>query len=173
MGAGKEGTIYVVDRENMGHFNSNDQVVQELVHALPGNTDSAGNYGTPTYWNGSVYFCADADSVRQFSLTNGLLSNTPMALSANTYAFPGATLAVSSHGSTGGIVWALERPSETESTVLHAYDAANVATELYNSNQAGSRDSAGLAVKFTVPTVANGKVYVGTQTELTVYGLLP
>src|SRR5271157_4509042 len=98
----------------------------------------------------------------------------PVALASGTVGYPGANLSISADGSSDGIVWGLEH-SGTRTVpgvvVLHAYNAANVGQELYNSNQAGTRDQPGHAVKFAVPTIANGKVYVGTQTGLTVYGL--
>jgi len=104
-------------------------------------------------------------------LSNGLLSTSPIALSTVSLA-AGATPVVSSFGSTNGIVWAIQsdQSSTGAAAVLHALDA-NTAVELYNSSQAGTRDVAGPAVKFAVPTVVNGKVYVGTANQVDVYGL--
>jgi hypothetical protein len=99
---------------------------------------------------------------------------TGSTLSGVAFAFPGATPSVSANGSTEGIIWVIQRTiTGSQAAVLHAYDAANVSRELYNSNQAGTRDALDVAVKFAVPTVANGKVYVGTSSTLTVFGLLP
>ena len=100
----------------------------------------------------------------------------PVAVSSNALGFPGANMTVSSNGANNGIVWTLENSgtrTKAAPAILHAYNAANVARELYNSNQSGTRDQPGSAVKFSLPTVANGKVYVATKTGLTVYGLLP
>lgn len=118
-----------------------------------------------------MYFWAAHDFLRIFGISNGLLTNNPIAISTIPLG-SGATPVVSSFGSTNGIVWALQtdQVSTNGPAVLHALDA-NTAVELYNSSQAGSRDMAGPAVKFAVPTVANGKVYVGTANRVDVYGL--
>ena len=174
--AGKEGTIYVLDRDNLGHFNAggDSQIVQELVDAFPKPADGETNFSTPATWENNVYFCSSQDTVRQFKLNNGLLSATPFAVSTTNFSFPGASMTVSANDDAGGILWAIERPSDSGGMVLHAYDATNVGNELYNSNQAGARDnSSSAAVKFSVPTVVNGKVFVGTLSQLVVFGLLP
>jgi hypothetical protein len=174
--AGKGGSIYVLDRDNLGHFNagSDSQIVQELVDAFPKPANGETNFSTPATWENNVYFCSSQDTVRQFKLNNGLLSATPFAVSTTNFNFPGASMTVSANDDAGGILWAIERPSESASMVLHAYDATNVGNELYNSNQAGARDSSNSpAVKFSVPTVVNGKVFVGTLSQLVVFGLLP
>jgi hypothetical protein len=175
---GKPGFLYLLDRDNMGHFQagSNSQIVQS-VPVKPNNSDVTGGiFATPAYWNGHIYIAAVSDHLKAFDLSGGQLSAQPTSVSTTLYDYPGASPAVSSAGASGGIVWTLEGDGYTPSNppVLHAYDATNVASELYNSAQApNTRDQAGPAVKMTVPTIANGKVYVGTQTELTVYGLLP
>jgi hypothetical protein len=106
---------------------------------------------------------------------NGMISSVPLVKNTRTFAYPGGAPTISANGNTNGIVWVLQTGQYAVSgpATLRAYDAANVSRELYDSNQNAARDSCGPAVKFTVPTVANGKVYVGTQTELDVYGLLP
>jgi hypothetical protein len=178
---GKPGFIFVVNRDNMGHYQSgsNSQIVQSVEFAANTTSVTGGSYATIAYFNETAYF---ADSgvtgdgkLKAYSLTNGLLSTSPTSESPTAYAYPGATPSVSSHGASNGIVWSLEGQGYTPSTapVLHAYAATNLGTELYNSSQAGARDTPGPAVKFAVPTVANGKVYAGTQTEITVFGLLP
>jgi len=164
--AGKEGRLYLLDRDNLGKFNSGtNQVVQEIPGAFP-----HGMFATGAYWNGNVYFVGNADVIKQFSWTNGMLNPTPAATGSKTYSFPGATPAVSSNGNAGAIVWTVERTSSNQA-ILHAYDATNVSKELYNSTQNAARDDLGLAVKFVVPTVTNGKVYVGTIYKVVVYGL--
>jgi hypothetical protein len=175
IGAGKQGVIYSVNRDAMGKYNAaSNQNIQSLA-----GLSTSGLFGSPAYWNGNVYFAAWNDYVRAFQVTNGMVAQT--SHSSMTLAFPGATPSVSSNGTSNGIVWIIQVnvPNDTVITnppaaVLRAYDATNLATELYDSTQAaGNRDAAGGAVKFAVPTVANGKVYVGNSNQLTVYGLLP
>ncbi|HJZ84048.1 MAG TPA: pyrrolo-quinoline quinone [Polyangia bacterium] len=178
LATGKTGILYVLDRDNMGQKGAvaDDQIVQS-VGVQPNLTDTGGMFGQPAYWNGNLYAVAIDDYAKAFTLLDGTVSDVPISQSATPFAYPGATPAVSAFGASNGVVWALEgngySPSASVSVVLHAYDANDLATELYNSSLAGPRDAAGAAVKFAVPTVANGKVYVGTQAELTVYGLLP
>ena len=170
VGAGKEGKIYLIDRDNMGHYHPNaDQVVQEtgarFIH---------GSYGTPAYFNGSFYYGGSGDNVKAFSVANAAFSTTPASKSPNAIGFTGATPSISSNGTANGILWALDNDAYSSSgpAVLYAYNASNLSSELYNSAQAaGGRDQSGAAVKFTVPTVVNGKVYVGGESSLTIYGL--
>ena len=167
--AGKQGTIYLVNRDNLGQFNSlTNNCVQTLVGTLKS------NYSTPAYWENNIYYGASGDFLRQFRLYNGQLSTSPVARTSLVFAAPGSTPSISANGSRNGILWALQRTSSTSSNaVLHAYNAADISRELYNSNQAGTRDTLDQGTKFATPTVINGKVYVGTQTTLTVFGLLP
>jgi hypothetical protein len=180
--ASKNATIYLVDRDNMGHYHANsDQIVQSLVNIFPSDPiNDSGNFGSPVYFNGSVYFCAVSDHIRAFQLSNGLLSTSPTSQSAASFSYPGAMLAASGNGNSNGILWAVQRNGLSTPCTLHAYDAGNLTNELYNSDQAGSRDSAGADAKWAIPLVVNGKVYVATQNELdvtmnqlTIYGLLP
>ena len=173
--ASKQGVIYSVNRDGMGKYNAaSNQNIQSLA-----GLSSSGLFGSPAYWNGNVYFAAWNDYLRAFQVINGTLALT--SHSSVTLAFPGATPSVSSNGTNNGIVWIIQEnvPNDTvinnpPTAVLRAYDATNLATELYDSTQAtGNRDAAGGAVKFAVPTVANGKVYVGNSNQVTVYGLLP
>jgi hypothetical protein len=127
-------------------------------------------FGTPAYFGQTVYLAPVADKLRAFSLVGGKLVLS--ASSANTFGWPGATPVVSANGSSNGVVWALETNGSGAAAVLHAYPANNVGLELYNSTQNAARDTPGGAVKFAVPTVINGKVYVGTQDQLAVFGLL-
>jgi len=180
--AGKDGNIYLADRVNGlgGYHSSTNNVVQELSGQIPG-----GMWSSPTYWNGNIYFGPASDggsgaTLRAFSFNSGgsgLLSTSPTSKSAHTFNFSGPTPPVSSSGTTNGIVWALDNSqwgsscgSTTSCQYLYAYDATNLATLLYSN--IGQNTGSG-AVKFVVPTVANGKVYVGGQKTLTVYGLLP
>jgi FG-GAP-like repeat/Abnormal spindle-like microcephaly-assoc'd, ASPM-SPD-2-Hydin len=166
--AGKQGMVYLVDRTNMGQYSaSGNQVLQ----VLPAGTVPTA-HSMPAYWQNNIYFCGVGDFAKSYLLFNGLLSTSPTSQSVITYAYPGATPVVSANGSTNGLLWMLTTV-KSSTAVLHVYDAANLSRELYNSDQNKSRDQAGQAVKFAVPTVANGKVYIGTSTELDVYGLLP
>jgi hypothetical protein len=171
--AGKNGTIYVISRDNMGQFNPNDdsQIIQSLVGIFPGG-NASGNFSAPVYYNGYIYFAPVAGTVQGFQLTNGLLSTAATSQSPETYAFPGGMLAISANGATNGILWVVEVTGSSTAGVLHAYNPANLAIEYYNSNLAGLRDTMDLAAKFSIPLVANGKVFVAGVTQLTVYGLL-
>lgn len=167
--AGKWGTIYLVNRDNMGGYSgSGDNVVQEITGQIHG------LWGAPAYWNNLVYFGATDDQLKAFSLSNGQLSTTPVSVSQETYQYPGVTPTVSSNGSTNGIVWTVKTDSYSTSgpAVLAAHDAMNLASTLYSSDQNAARDNPGNPVKFTVPVVANGKVYVAAQYQVSVYGLL-
>jgi hypothetical protein len=170
--AGKNGSIYLVDRDNMTHFHTTDQNPQTLAGIFPFGTPLPGNYSSPVYFNGSVYFGPVADTVQSFRLTNGLLSTSPTSTSPETYPYPGASLAISANGSSNGILWAVQK-NGTASGVLRAYNAANLAQELYSSDRSGTRDTFGApAAKFSVPLVVNGKVFVATERSLVVFGLL-
>ena len=166
--AGKAGKIYLVDLNQMGKFQSgSDQIVQSIPNAL-GSQPSDNDYSTAAYWNGNVYFIGNMDVIKQYQLSNGQLSTSPIK-GSHVYGYPGANMSVSSNGTSNGILWSIEASGVN---VLHAYDASDVSTELYNSNQAGGRDQFGTAIRFTVPTVINGKVYVAGKSQLTVFGLL-
>lgn len=165
VGAGKDANIYIVDRDSMGKFNSNsNNIYQEIQGALAG-----GVFSTPAFFNNSIYYGAVGDSIKAFSIVNAQLVTTPTSLTANAFPYPGATPSISANGSNNAILWAAENSNPA---VLHAYDATNLAKELYNSNQApGGRDHFGAGNKFITPTVINGKVYVGTTTGVGVFGL--
>jgi hypothetical protein len=164
LGAGKDSNIYVVDRDAMGGFstlgNNNWQTLAQ--------PQAGGYFSTPAYFNGTLYFGGVADAIRAFALTNAQLSGTPTSQTATVFAYPGATPSISANGTSGAILWAVENSSPA---VLHAYDANNLANELYNSNQAGTRDQFGPGNKFIVPTVVAGKVFVGTPSAVAVFGL--
>jgi len=166
--AGKEGTIYLTNRNHMGKFNPNDD--SQIIQNLPGAV--GGMWGMPAFWNNNVYFGGSSDNMKMFSFdpVAGLLSTTPVSNTLTFFNFPGPTPSISANGTSNGIVWALQ--TDRNPVVLHAYDATNLNTELYNTTQNPSRDNPGNAVKFTVPTVANGKVYVPAQKQLSVFGLL-
>ena len=167
IGAGKDGNIYVVNRDSMGKFNSsgNSQIWQQVSGAL---TSSV--YSTPAYFNGTVYYGDVGATLKSFAISNAKLAATPQSQSATQFTYPGTAPSVSANGTSNAIVWAHEN---TDPAVLHAYDAANLAHELYNSNQAaGNRDHFGTGNKYITPTVADGKVFVGTTSGVAVFGLL-
>ncbi|MFC5863825.1 beta strand repeat-containing protein [Acidicapsa dinghuensis] len=171
VGAGKDANIYVADRDNMGKFvngaNSNTYLYQFANGIL-----ATGVFSTPAFFNGTLYYGAAGDVLRAIPMTNARLASQSSSNSANTFAYPGATPSVSANGTQNGIVWALESGGNA-AAVLHAFDASNLAHELYNSNQAADgRDSFGNGNKYITPMIVNGKVYVGTPTGVAVFGLL-
>src|SRR5581483_834644 len=132
---------------------------------------AGGEFGMPAWFNGAVYYGAVGASLAAFRMNQARLPAAPNDVTATRFGYPGTTPSISADGSSNGIVWAVENAG---TAVLHAYDAANLAHELYNSSQAaGGRDAAGPGNKFMTPTVANGKVYVPTANGVTVYGLGP
>jgi hypothetical protein len=162
--------IYVVDRDNMGKFNaSGDQIYQELAGAIT----PSGEFAKPSYFNSTVYYGAVGDNLKAFPLANAQLASTPSSQSTTQFAYPGTTPSISAaNATTGGIVWAVEDSSNGTAGTLHAYDATNLSSELYNSNQAtGGRDQFA-DNKFITPMVANGRVYVGTTNSVAVFGVL-
>jgi len=166
VGAGKDTHLYVVDRDAMGKWNaSSNQNYQDISGALGGSV-----FSMPAYFKNTLYYGASGAKLKAFAITNARVSATAASSSAVSFTYPGTTPSISASGSTNGIVWAVENKSPA---VLHAYDATNLATELYNSTQAANgRDSFGSGNKFITPTIVNGRVYVGTQTGVAVFGLL-
>ena len=171
MGAGKDGHIFLLDRDAMGGFSADqNNVVQEFKSGV----QQWGNfYDTPAYWNGHIYLHGEKDVLRSFSFSNGLLSTTSVAAGQTAFGAHGATASVSSNGDSNGIVWEIQSDQWKTggAAILRAYDATTL-QQLYSSSQNASRDSAGPAVKFVVPTVADGHVFVGAGHEVDVYGLL-
>jgi len=163
-GSGKTGTIYVVDRDNLGKYNgaNDNQIVQSLTSAITG-----GIYGAPATWNNFIYFAGNGDALKQFSITGGLLSTSPTHQAPNvTYGFPGCTPFISSNGTGNAIVWTLE---QNNNAILRAYNATDVSQLIYDSSAASV--TTGASVKFTNPVVLNGQVYFGTQSSVIVFGL--
>lgn len=169
VGAGKDGNIYIANRDNLGKYNpaNNNSLYQELSNTLPN-----GAWSMPAYFNGTVYCGGVNDHLKAFPITAAKLASTPASESATSFGYPGATPGISSNGIADGIVWAVQS-STGAPAVLHAYDATDLAKELYNSNEAaGGRDSFGNGNKFITPLIVNGKVYVGTPNAVAVFGLL-
>jgi hypothetical protein len=189
VGADKQSHIWLIDRSSMSGFNATgDNTVQYLT--LPGATQCAENcmFSSPAYYNGTVYVAPAANPVMALPLTGGVFGATaqniaqPSTLSADTYGWPGATPAISASPNGNAIVWVLDNSafanqgntgtSPAGPALLRAYDAGNLAHRLFDST-ALAADTDGNAVKFTVPVVANGHVYIGGGGQLTVYGLAP
>ena len=172
---GKQGRIYIVNRDKMtsdgSHFCMNCTTDPEIIGTVNGN---GGLWAVPAYWNGSVYFGGTADFLKAYSLSSGMLSASPTSQAATSTNYPGSTPVISANGTTNGIVWAVDSSGYSTQipAVLRAYDATDVANLLYDSNLTGGRDTLGASIKFVTPVVANGKVYVGTRTEVDVFGLL-
>jgi hypothetical protein len=166
VGAGKDSNLYVVNRDSMGKFTSNNNsIYQELPGALSG-----GVYASPAYFNNTIYYGSVGSPIQAFTITNAQLSTSATSQTANSFGYPGTTPSISANGTSNGIVWAVENNSPA---VLHTYDATNL-NEIYNSNQAsGGRDQFGDGNKFMTPTIVNGKVFVGTPNGVAVFGLLP
>ena len=194
---GKQGIVYLINRDDMGNFQpGSNQVVQSFTGS------PSGFYGTPAFWQNDLYFAGSLDHTGSgdflklftFNPSTGQFDAAPASQSAHYYNFPGASPSVSSQGASNGLVWAIDAsaygyanqnagtncfqapvpPSCAGPAVLFAYDASNLSLEYWDSTMAANnRDQAGNAVKFVPPTVANGKVYVSTRTEIDVYGLLP
>ena len=169
---GKEGTIDLINRDNMGHWHSgnDDQIVQTLPIVIHG------VWGGPAFWNNNAYFGGFDDHLKVFSFNpqTELLSTAPTSQSPEQFNYPGQTPVISSSGANNGIVWIIETDNFDNggNAILRAYNAGNLATELYNSQQNPARDQAGLPAKFSVPTVADGHVFVGAQQQVDMYGLL-
>jgi uncharacterized protein (TIGR03437 family) len=154
-GGGKEGRLYVLDRDNMGGFNAGADT--GAVASLPQVINPL--FGNPAYFNKALYLCPADDYLKALPISNATVTATPSSQTAGKFAYPGCVPTISSSGASNGIVWMLESGG-----ALHAFDAADLSRELY-------RDSPGAYVKFSVPLVANGKVYAATQSSLVVYGL--
>ncbi len=167
--AGKGDEVYVIDRDRMGKYSvAQDRIVQTLHDC------GTGSFGAAAYWNGHVFYLCRDDVLKDFVLKDGRLSLWRIADRSKSFAGPGATPAISANGTTNGIVWAVECDVPGLSpAILHAYDAADISKEVFNSRENIDRDRPGTGIRFTIPTVADGHVYVGTKGEVDVYGLLP
>jgi hypothetical protein len=170
VGASKEGTIYLLNRDNMGHYNSaNDNAIVQSLPKILG-----ASFDTPAYFNHQLFYVGVHQALKSFPINNAEIDTNNVALGPETMGFPGATPSISANGTNNAIVWLLQTSAYGGgSSVLRAYDAANISTELYDTLAAGDgvRDDPGGAVKFTVPTVANGKVYVGAVNMVSAYGV--
>ena len=165
LASGKQGITYLVNTDSMGHYNATTTTNNDLQEVTLGH----GMWGSPAYFNNSVYYHAVGDVMKRYSLSNGSLSAAPAAQSSVVYNSQGGTPSISSNGNANGIAWDVQWDGTHQ--VLHAYDATTL-TELYNSNQNVARDQMDAGVKFITPTIADGEVFVGTSDTLTIYGIL-
>jgi|SRR5579863_79630 len=170
VGAGKDGNLYLTHRKNLGRYHpQGDKIYQQLTGALPG-----GIWSAPAYFDGFIYYCPQGGQLRafQFNPANARLGTSPSSMSSYAFSYPGAIPSVSANGAANGIVWATDGGANP--AVLHAYLATDLTQELYNSAQAaGGRDNFGAGNKFVTQTVANGKLYVASQTGVAIFGILP
>ena len=174
---GKEGRIYLINRDNMGGYDSStDNIVQEIPSASQtSGYEITGIWGIPTYWCSHIYFWgSNGDELKSFPLNAGWFWNTWTSKSTESSSNYGPVPIVSSNACSNGIVWTIDSRAYAIQghAILRAYDTSNVATLLYSSDQNPTRDDPGAAVKFTVPVVVNGKVYVGAEYQVSVFGLL-
>jgi hypothetical protein len=180
----KEGRLFLVNTDTMGKFNGggDNQIAQEFMVGQYTCSDTVTAdvaegpgwnrlYGTPAYWNGNVYAGASSVPLQQYHFENGLLNPTPVAMSATAYGLRGGNSVVSANGTQNGIVWSYEKSTSGQG-ILHAYDATNIATELWNSNMNSGRDGLGEGIGFGTPVVAEGRVIVPYDTRVGIFGLL-
>ena len=166
VGAGKDGNLYVVNRDNMGQFNSSKNNIYQQFQLSSGE-----NHSSPVFFNNTVYICPESNTLKAFPVSKALLATSPSSQSAHVFGSNGAVASVSANGAVEGIVWALDWGAG----ILFAYDASDLTKELYDSNQAAAnRDHfSPVGGHFMAPMVANGRVYIGTKTTVAVFGLLP
>jgi hypothetical protein len=177
VGGAKNGFLYVLNRDSLGGYIPTCPDSPARVQVVPVGSASKPILSTPLFWNNVIYVAAGNDTLKAFPMAGGVLATQPLSQSPEILGPQGATPVLSSNGANNAIIWLIDssgaHATPNTPAVLRAFDAGNLSNEIYNSGTIPSRDKAGLAVRFTVPTVANGKVYVGTQGELDVYGLLP
>jgi Legume lectin domain/Chitobiase/beta-hexosaminidase C-terminal domain/Fn3 associated len=183
--AGKEGKIYLIDRGNLGSYHGTDHVIQELANGTTSSTWGAGLWGVPAYWHKTIYFPGRNAPLQTFSLNSALATplQGPVSETTEVMSYPQASPTISANGDSDGIVWLLESTNPSApGAVLEAYNASNLLSLLYSSQTNASRDGLGTGVKFSIPTVANGKVYAASTItdpstsalygQLNVFGLL-
>jgi hypothetical protein len=175
VGGGKQGVMYLLDRDNLGKFSASQKAeISRIVEETGSSTLAGGAFSTPAYFNQSLFYVSARTTgvrARDFSLPDGSAQINPTAasLSPDKFMFPGSTPSVSANGTTNGIIWDIDLSTNQ----LRAYNATGYDHELYTSAQAANnRDALGSAIKFTVPSVVDGDVYVGTTNSIVAYGLL-
>lgn len=174
--SGKEGMVYVLDRDHLGGINNPPDGPDNVVEEVPKNEImldrgrvTASSINTAAYWNGFVYYTGHQRPIMQIPISGGLLAHAPLHLGNRKFDFPFPTPQISADGNQDAIVWV---QSSGPNGALFAYDASDVTRELWNSTMAGSRDQYGPTVKFAMPVIANGKVFVAGQTTFAAFGHL-
>ena len=168
VGAGKDGNLYVVNRDSMGKFSTTTNNIRQQLSGALGH----GVFSSPAYFNGTIYYGPVSGNLIAFSVANALLTGPVAARSPTQFGYPGTSPVASANGTANAIVWAYEN-SASGPAVLHAYNATNLASELYNSNQAANgRDQFGTGNKYITPVVADGKVFAASTNSVAVFGLL-
>ncbi|HWD91725.1 MAG TPA: chitobiase/beta-hexosaminidase C-terminal domain-containing protein, partial [Verrucomicrobiae bacterium] len=174
IGAGKEGTLYLLDRDNLGKYilSSNPGATGDTQIAQEIKTVIGGVWGSPAYFNHEIFFQGAGDVLKGFGITNGVVTTSPISKSTTSFGSGYTTPSVSANGTSNGIVWVIQTDAYSGNgpAILHAYNATNLSQELYNSSQIPARDNPGGAVKYAVPVVADGKVFVRGEYSLSVYG---
>jgi hypothetical protein len=173
VGSGKDGNIYLVDRDNMGRYSSTANVNLQTL-----NGPIAGSFGTPAYFNHWIYYQSSGDVMKAFLITNGVMSSSPVSKSTVTLGGLGYSPVISANGTSNAIAWVIDSSaynntdSDTSSgpAILRAFNATNLSQELYNSSMKASDHAPG-TVKYPVPTVADGKVFVAGDFGVAVYGI--
>jgi hypothetical protein len=167
VGAGKDQNIYVVNRDMLGKFNTNNDsgIYQEIDGGLGG-----GLFAAPAYFNNTVYLGGIEDDLRAFAITNAKLATTTTSQTLESFSYPGTSPSISANGTSNAILWAVENHGNFG--VVHAYDPADLTTEYYNSLQAPNNRDIFNDNKYVTPMIANGRVYVGTPNGVAVLGLL-
>ncbi len=173
IGGGKEGTIYVLNRDNLGGYKADaNNIVQYIVGAIKpsiAGQPTNGIWNTPSYFNGNVYIFGQNDYPKMFTLSNGLLPTA--ATSTGNVIMRGPVAMISANGAQNGIVWMLQY--DTTPPALWAFNPANLTQEYYDTNQNQGRDRVALTpISRVNPTIANGRVYVPANNIVQVYGLL-
>jgi hypothetical protein len=165
VGGGKQGTLYLVNRDAMGEYNeAADMVLQEYPEIVPSIKT------VPAYWNGNVYLAGQADYIMMFSINDGQMSSAPVQETSVLFDDRGPSISISANGTSDGILWAMLHGTP----ILYAFDATNLSSELYDTTQAAQlRDRILSTSRFVVPTIANGKVFVGGLNALYAFGILP
>ena len=180
----KEGKLFLVNRTMLGGFNAggDNQIPQEFMVGEQQCSDSVTGdvaegpgwnrlYGNPAYWNGYLYAAASSLPLKQYQFQSGLLNSTPIATSPSAYGLRGGNIVVSANGTQNGIVWVYEKSANSQA-ILHAYDATNVAKELWNSNMNVVRDGMTIGIGFGTPVVADGHVIAVSDNIVQVFGEL-
>jgi len=173
VGAGKDHHIYIADRDNMGKFRPNSSDNSNLYQDVPPEALAQGVFSTPLFFDGRLYISAVGDKFKAFQFTNARLDTMPFSESTNVFGFPSTIPSLSANGTSAAIIWAAQRvPDGQFEGKLYAYDPNDLSHQFYNSTTAANgRDGFGVGAKFAVPTIANGKVYVGATGNLAVFGL--